>query len=528
MAEDSAVHQRRCEVGREFQVRIGSTLAWLIAAVALPSLHAAEVTARAPEAVVVADGTTPLHRAVYAGDAEAVRGLIRSGADVRTANLFGATPLMLAAVTGNTEVIRLLLDAGAPADAANAEGQTALMVVARTGSVEAAKLLLRKGAKIGAREQWGGQTALMWAAAQGQPEMIRFLVSRGALVNERSTVRDWQRRVTAEGRPKDMNRGGLTPLLFAAREGCIECMRALLDEGADINLADPDGTTPLVLALLNRNYNAARFLIDAGADVNLWDIYGQTPLYVAVDMNTLPVGRRVELPSMDETTGFDVAKLLLERGANPNAQLKLRPKYRNIPYDRYRDPLMVWGTTSLLRAAKAGDVALVKLLLEHGALANLPNSIGVTPLMVAAGDGHINDPTRGNTRTEDDALACYALLKAAGADVDARTTRGLADADLKIWMAGNRTALHAAASRGWNRLVRQLVQDGASLDVIDTDGLSAIDYALGRYPKVFNALEPTPYPETVVLLRSLGARLENTKATFPAGTTPKIQALVPE
>jgi ankyrin repeat protein len=115
---------------------------------------------------------------------------------------------MLASVTGHLDVIRLLLEAGAPADATNAEGQTPLMVVARTGNVEAAKLLLKKGAKVGAHETWGGQTALMWAAAQGQPEMIRFLVSRGALVNERSTVRDWQRRVTAEGRPKDMNREG--------------------------------------------------------------------------------------------------------------------------------------------------------------------------------------------------------------------------------------------------------------------------------------------------------------------------------
>ncbi|MBK6674845.1 MAG: ankyrin repeat domain-containing protein [Proteobacteria bacterium] len=492
----------------------------------LAGLLAWPVVPRAAELIGL--GTTTLHEAAYAGDAEQVRKLVKAGADVRAANLFGATPLMLASVTGHLDVIRLLLEAGAPADATNAEGQTPLMVVARTGNVEAAKLLLKKGAKIGAHETWGGQTALMWAAAQGQPEMIRFLVSRGALVNERSTVRDWQRRVTAEGRPKDMNRGGLTPLLFAAREGCIECLRALLDNGADIDLADPDGTTPLILALLNRNYNAAKFLIEAGADVNLWDIYGQGPLYVAVDMNTLPVGRRVELPSMDETTGFDIAQMLLERGANPNAQLKLRPKYRNIPYDRYRDPLMVWGTTPLLRAAKAGDIPVVKLLLKHGALPNLANSIGVTPLMVAAGDGHINDPTRGNTRTEDDALECYALLKTAGADVDARTTRGLADADLKIWMAGNRTALHAAASRGWNRLVSLLVKDGARLDVIDTDGLSAIDYALGRYPKVFNALSPTPYPATVELLRSLGARLENPSATFPPGTTPSIQALVPQ
>jgi ankyrin repeat protein len=399
--------------------------------------------------------------------------------------------------------------------------------VARTGNLEAAQLLIKRGADVRAREHWGGQTALMWAAAQSQPRMIELLLRNGARVDERSTVRDWQRRVTAEGRPKDMYRGGLTPLLFAAREGCIECLKVLLARGADIDLPDPDGTTALLMALLNYHWDAGKFLIEAGADVNLWDIYGQTPLYVAVDMNTPPVGRRIELPSMDINTGADIARLLLTRGANPNAQLKLRPRYRNIPNDRYRDPMIVWGTTPLLRAAKAGDVPLVKLLLEHGALANLANSQGVTPLMAASGDGYINEPTRGRIRTEDDALECYALLRKAGADVNARTVLSIADADLKVITAANRSALHAAASRGWNRLVRQLVADGAELDVIDSNGLSPIDYALGRFPKEFNALIPEKYTETVALLRSFGAKAENPAATFPPGTTPKIQAIVP-
>ncbi|MEO6366998.1 MAG: ankyrin repeat domain-containing protein, partial [Steroidobacteraceae bacterium] len=385
----------------------------------------------------------------------------------------------------------------------------------------------RRGADVHAREHWGGQTALMWAAAQSQPGMVRLLISKGARVNERATVRDWQRRVTAEGRPKDMNRGGLTPLLYAAREGCIDCLRALLAKGADIDLADPDGSTALVVALLNRNWDAGMFLIEAGADVNLWDIYGQTPLYVAVDMNTLPVGRRIELPAMDQATGEDILRLLLEKGANPNAQLKLRPKYRNIPNDRYRDPMIVWGTTSLLRAAKAGDVPLLRLLLQHGALANLANSQGVTPLMAAAGDGGAHDPTRGRIRTEEDALECYKLLRAAGADVNARTWLGIADGDLKVQTAANRTALHAAASRGWNKLIQQMVADGAQLDVIDSNGLSPIDYALGRYPKEFNALSPELYPATVALLQSFGATAENPKATFPPGTTPSIKAIVP-
>lgn len=469
-----------------------------------------------------------LHEAVYAGDVQQVRQLIAAGADVGAPNQFGATPMALAAVVADPAMLQVLLKAGADADSPNAEGETALMVVARTGNVEAAKLLLKSGANLQAREQWGGQTALMWAAAQSQPEMIRFLLSRGARVNERATVRDWQRRVTAEGRPKDMYRGGLTPLLYSAREGCLECARVLLEGGADINLTDPDGTTPLVMALLNVNWDTAKFLIERGADINYWDVYGQTPLYVAVDMNTLPVGRRIELPSTDRAEGIDIIRLLLDRGANPNAQLKLRPRYRNIPNDRYRDPMIVWGTTPLMRAAKAGDVPVVRLLLEHGALADLANSLGVTPLMAAAGDGHIHDPTRGRFRTEDDALQCYELLHAAGADVNARTILGYADADLKIRTPANRTALHAAASRGWNRLVRRLLDDGAQVDVLDSNNLSAIDYALGRFPKEFNANQPETYPGTVALLRAAGATRENPGARFAPASTPRIQAIVPE
>ncbi len=118
-----------------------------------------------------------------------------------------------------------------------------------------------------------------------------MLVKAGADVNARGAIREWQRRVTSEPRPKGMNRGGFTPLLYAAREGCIECARELLAGGADINLADPDQTTPLVMALMNLHFDFASFLIKAGADVDRWDLYGQTPLYVAIDMNTLPRGR---------------------------------------------------------------------------------------------------------------------------------------------------------------------------------------------------------------------------------------------
>ncbi len=173
----------------------------------------------------------------------------------------------------------------------NREGQTALMAAARTGNVEAAEVLLKKGAKVNAVEQWGGQSALHWAAAQSQPAMVQLLVKHGADVNARGAVRDWQRRVTAEGRPKNMNHGGFTPLLFAAREGCIDCVKILLKAKADINLPDPDGMTPLNLAITNMRFDLAAVLIEAGADVNKWDFWGRTPLYSAVDLNTLAARR---------------------------------------------------------------------------------------------------------------------------------------------------------------------------------------------------------------------------------------------
>ncbi len=194
--------------------------------------------------------------------------------------------------------------------------------------------------------------------------------------------------------------------------------------------------------------------------MNLWDFYGQTPLYAAVDMNTLPKGRRVELPALDETTGLEVITMLLDRGANPNSQLNLRLPWRQVPYDRYTEPLLNIGVTPLIRATKSGDLPVIKLLLAHGALPNLPNFNGDTPLMAACAKGWINSPTRGASYTEDQALEVYDVLRAAGADANARTHF-------------NETALHSAALRGWNQIVKKLIADGAELDVKDGNGLTA-------------------------------------------------------
>jgi ankyrin repeat protein len=463
-----------------------------------------------------ADGTTALHWAAHSGDADLTRALIKAGADVRASNDYGATPMSAAAEIGSAEVLEVLLKAGADVESPNSEGQTALMAAARSGKLEAAKVLLKHRANPNACEQWGGQTALMWAAAQSQPEMIKLLLQNGAKVDTTAVVHDWQRRVTAEGRPKDMNRGGFTALLYAAREGCLPCVRELLARKANIDLADPDGVTPLIVAAMNIHWDTARELIERGADVNLWDIYGQTPLYAAVDMNTLPKGRRVELPSLDQTTGLQIIEMLLDRGANPNAQLKLRIPHRQVPYDRYTEPMLNIGTTPLLRAAKAGDVPVVKLLLAHGALPDLPNFNGDTPLMAAVGKGWINSPTRGAFYSEDEALQVYALLRGAGADVNARTHF-------------NETPMHSAALRGWNEVIKKLAADGAQLDVEDNHGLTPIDFAQGRIPKGFNERNPEVRTETVALLRSLGAKVEHPDIPkWPAAMTPRIRAWVPD
>jgi ankyrin repeat protein len=417
-----------------------------------------------------ADGTTALHWAVQRNDADLVSRLLKAGARVNVKNQFGSTPMFEAAVMGNAVLLERLLAAGADVESPNADGQTALMVAARTGQVEAVRVLLRKGAKVNATEQWHGQSALMWAVAQGHVEVMRELIARGADVNLRSTVNNWQRQVTGEPRAVYRPAGGLTPLLFAAREGCAECVDALVTAGAGIDVADPEGITPLNMAVLNMHFDTAATLIRRGANPNKWDLWGRAPLYSAVDVNTLPRGGRPDMPSLDKTTGEQVIGMLLEAGANPNQQLKLPPPFRNVGNDRGLDRLLITGSTPLLRAAKALDTAAVKLLVARGADLALTNSAGVSPTMAAAGVASVDADTRGIYTTADvqqRAIGTLTVLLAAGGDVNGKDNRGL-------------TALHEAARWGWNDVVTFLVAHGADLDAKDNRGNTPVDSATGK------------------------------------------------
>ncbi|MEP7306758.1 MAG: ankyrin repeat domain-containing protein [Acidobacteriota bacterium] len=475
------------------------------------------------------DGTTAIMWAASNDDLELARALIKAGANVKLKNRFGTSALTEAAIVGSAPVIDALLKAGADPNTKNPEGETALMAAARSGHLDAAKRLVDGGADVNARESWGGQSALMWAAAQSQAEMVRFLASRGADLNARGIVRQWERKVITEPRPKDLNKGGFTPLLYAAREGCVACARHLVAAGADPDLEDPERITPLNMGLLNLHFEFAAYMIKAGADVDKWDLFGRSPLYMAADVSTLPVkgnGAMAVIPSEDSVTAIEVGKLLLEAGANPNLQLKRRPPYRDVPQDRGGDTILAQGATALLRAARAGDAPFVDLLLKHKALVDLPSKEGVTPLMAAAGVEFGTRVTRGRNRTNEGVIATMRLLLDAGADINARMAtearrvvpEGAAyRAAAAVGRAGrgsqvpsasavpHETALHGAAERGFTPLVKFLAENGADLQAKDANGRTALDLAKGvGVPGVRQAVRE-PFPETVALIESLMA-----------------------
>jgi ankyrin repeat protein len=315
--------------------------------------------------------------------------------------------------------------------------------------------------------------------------MIGLLVSHGAAIDARSAVRDYQRHVTAEGRPKSLDTGGFTPLLYAARENCIACVDVLLEKGVDINLPDPDGVSPLLIAVMNANWDLAKRLIDAGADVDQWDIFGEGPLFTAVGLSSRTDGGRASIDPPNQTTGVDIIRTLLEHGANPNMQLFFRPA-------NVRGATNTRGSTPLIRAANNGDLEIVQLLLEHRADATLYMADRQTP---------IHAVLAGRT-SEKDAIELIRVLHAAGTDVDV-----VALVNHGEEVRGG-TALHYAVRKRYKDVINELASYGINLNARDQDGLTALDYAQSRGFMPFMALQTPFYEEEVALLRKLGATEE--------------------
>ncbi len=502
------------------------------------------------------DGMTALHWAAMQGDAELATTLLRAGASLKASTrLAGYAPLPLAARNGHAAVIAALLKAGADANSKTGSGTTPLMLAASAGQPEAVKLLLDQRADVNAREPFKGHTALMFAAALDRVDAVKLLLATGAdaalatTTFDLTTVRDvgGERRAPRvegaaarpAGEPSPPPRkplvagvernyannelvgaqGGLTPLLFAARQGARASAEALVDAGAPIDqLSAGDRTSPLLIATINGHFDLAGYLLDKGADSRLASENGVTPLYAALNCQWAPKAfypqPRAHL--QQKTTYLDLMKALLQKGADVNARLKKKVWYSG--YNQDLSGVDEGGATPFWRAAYASDVDAMRLLMAAGADPMIPTrkppgrprngdgdvreskdvsgllpvpvgGPGVPALLAAAGVGYGEGYAANSHRNHPAGWmpAVRYLVEELGADVNAKDHEG-------------DTALHHAAARGDNEMILYLVSKGADVKAVNREGQTTADMANGPVQRV------QPFPETVKLLEKLGSK----------------------
>ena len=428
-----------------------------------------------------ADGTTALHWAVESDNLEMTRVLLKAGADAKRANRYGMTPLHLAAENGNATLIRDLLDAGADPNAVLPEGETVLMTAARTGSAPSVVLLLERGAKIDAREKWYGESALMWASAENHGDAIEVLIAHGAPVDSRSTLQKISNRNSGQSM---LSLGNWTPLMYAARENALDSGRALVKGGAGLNLTDPDGATALVIAIINANYEFAALLLESGADPNIVDNdAGMGALYATVDMHRLAVGHGRPNPQpVGLMTAVDLAKKLLERGADPNRRLKKAILKR---HHTAGDSALGDGATPFLRAAKSGDIEMMRALVAGGADPKLTMPNGTNAMWFAAGLGWRNgSPAAPSYDQGSGEEAVEAIRFLIGLGFDIRVSNDAGD-----------TALHVAISgRGSEAIIKFLVDQGADPEAKNKRGQTPLSLATTKGNDAITGLLRKPEP----------------------------------
>jgi ankyrin repeat protein len=540
------------------------------------------------------DGMTALHWAASRGDLGEARMLIIAGArlDATTRN-GNYTPLHLAARTGKPALVKALLAAGAnPNAVTNTGGATPLHFAANEGTAESISALLDKGAIVNVRDSAFGQTALMWAAAANRADAIRVLASRGGDLAatskvdnvpkldsmERAATQAYARRMAAMrvadnpalaanaanaqlvgrggggagggrggqgagapggGRGSDSlralngrglsfgelvgNKGGLTALLYAVREGNADATNALLKAGADINqVSSGDHSTPLLIATINGHFDLAKTLLDRGANPKLASDAGATPLYAAINMQWIPKASYPQPAARftQKTTYLELMEALLNKGADPNARLTKHLWYMSYIFDLLG--VNTAGATPFWRAAYGLDVPAMKLLVAHGADPMIPTLKPVgrlqNPDAPAELDSTAKSDPSGLPPVPVGGPGVYAIHAASGVGYGdgfaANAHQHAPDAwisamkyliedlhmDVNMRDFNGYTPLHNAAARGDDELIKYLVSKGGDVKVVSRKGQTTVDMANGPVQRI------PPFLSTIALLEKLGAK----------------------
>ncbi len=452
------------------------------------------------------DGATALHWASYRDDAELAIILLAAGADVNAINDLGATPLWLAADNGSAPMVERLLERGANPNIALLVGETPLMTASRTGNTDAVRLLIEHGVSVNVTEQRREQTALMWAVAQGHNKTVALLLEHDADVTARSKTRPrLMYNDSTNGSQYDQgfvwNRGGYTALLFAARSGNVEAGRLLVEANADIDNAAPTGASPLVVAAHSGHTTFAQFALDEGADPNAIDA-GYTPLHVAVLRG-------------DRT----LVSALLDAGAEPNTRYTSGTPVRRASRDWYLRPQLISATPYWL-AAYYQEPEIMELLVEGGAdatLTTLEQWGNVFERAGGVGPPHIvgGFQTALHAAVQGRYDRGRSNLSSLERDVDGEERQALDAATVAIEHGSNvnstdhngNSAMHTAAQRNYETVVRFLAEQGADLDLENDSGQTPLALAARAEERRIARPDITVYPSgnSAEALRNLGA-----------------------